>query len=182
MTGTTIGGLVYPLPSEPVRDGAARMQYFLEQLDQDPIETVAYRDQAMTVPNQAWTKMPTWTGFLYQHGQNTEIAVSPSGVSIKRTGRYWVDASWEAPDANVNGHIAVGFDNITQSGAPSMLTNYAAMIKASGWKQTIHAVGRVNLTSGQTYTIWVFQSSGVAIQGATFRLNVAQIAPGQKHS
>jgi len=185
MTGTTTGGLVYPLASEPVRDGAARMQYFLEQLDQDPVEVEAISSSgSLNVPNAAWTKTQWSTrGYTYGNG----FVMGPNGPQPNLAGRYYLEFAAIFPSGMNNSRrgIAVGLVSASQPDPQNviMFGNFGDVTKDEQQSRIVTSMSLPASSAGQV-TGWVWQQTGgtVVFDRTKMTLVVRRLRLGQSHA
>jgi hypothetical protein len=187
MTGTTTGGLVYPLATEPVKDGAIRMQYFLEQLDQDPVERVIVASGSQTITNAAWNKA-AWATSEYLHPTDgTGFGLNPNGIQPTLAGRYWIEFAFTFPSGMNNCRRGIGVD-LTSASLPAkrniiMTHNFGDTTKDEQQMRIGLTMSLPAGASGQV-TGWIWQQSGgsVVLDRDTFALTIRRLRLGQPHA
>jgi hypothetical protein len=91
-SSTTPSKYPYPLATEPVRDGALRIQELATALQDGPGDVTVYRNGSWTMA-VGWSKVTAWTGARYASANAAAqgMAAHSSGINVP-AGRYQVDA------------------------------------------------------------------------------------------
>lgn len=174
MPSNTSGGFPYPLPSEPVRDGAIRIQGLAETIDQDPDEMQIYRGVDHTATTGAWGRVG-WTGVTYSHGSGlAAVSGSGGGVKVTNAGRYFVQGGCQFPGSNGGGRRMVGVADASLASPPG--DGHATVGGVSGL-HTHHFGRAISLPAGATVSLFIFQDSGanLVILAASIWLNVFRL-------
>lgn len=179
MTGTTPGGLVYPLPSEPVRDGATRMQYFLEQLDQDPVERVAAAIGSQTIATATWEKA-AWASSEYAHGSG--FTLGPGGVQVSLAGRYHVEWAMLWPEGMPASRRGIGI-GVTSGSAPAV-RDISMLYYNTTAEQQMRMSTTLTLAATNQVTGWLWQQTGSSrvVDRTKFSLTIRRLRLGQAHA
>jgi hypothetical protein len=164
MPGTTPGGaLPYPLPDEPVKDGAQRVMELAEKLVTS--EWLVFRAEDQNVPTGVWTNVgPTSTpvsrGAGYLQGGGL-------GVTVLKAGRYLVHAT------AVISPSGAGRRGITvhTSAAPPFSVAQPLGPASPSQQHTMAMATILQCAAGSSYGVFVFQDSGTTQLVSSSRLN-----------
>lgn len=165
MPSLTGGGYPYPLPGEPVREGAQRIQELATAVDQrfGTLMEVA-KGSSQNVGSGAWTNIavPDLQRERDPLGMITQDATSP----ILQVAGWWdvlIMARWASTPASAAGRRAIGWIVSTGAGTPALSNQTIQGAGATGalvqsFRDLVYlgtAANRVLLTA--------FQDSGVTL-------------------
>jgi hypothetical protein len=175
---TTPSGYPYPLPTEPVRDGAAATKALADWLQGGPPEMQLSRSTIMVATNAGWTKLG-WQNTLYQSASAVNAGMYFQGAGqgvVCPVGRYLVEGQVTFPAATGRRGIFLGPWGGT---LPDSTKGPQQIISAiTGNPTTVHLSGTVVLAAQDAITISVYQDSGadLTLTGTTFMLNVRRVS------
>ena len=159
--GSTPAGLPYPLPSEPVQQGAAAIQALATALD--PYLIGSYRihnaTDTVTVGTGVWSGIGIKT---LESSGGADIVASGNGFAVTRAGLYEVHLTIQCGNGNatsVSIGVAVGAANgpgstmrsSTNPGGASLLILYSGLVRLAA-NDTIGAMISHNATGTLTFT------------------------------
>lgn len=149
----TPGGLPYPLPTEPVAQGAARLRALAEALD--PAVVGVQQTGVWSCPSGGWQLVPMASSLITV---GAGLAAAGSGVSVNRTGRFQIFAriTFAASTAGNRRGVAVG-----GSGGVSAVSSPQLLIPpAPSGTQTVSVAGELGATAGDVLSLYAFQDTG----------------------
>lgn len=160
----TPGGIPYPLPTDPVANGAANMQAMATFLD--PAEICLYRAENTNVSTGAWGT----TGFTSTPWTvGTGITPVAGGVNVAAAGRYRVEAcaTFAANSAGTRRGIAVG-----PPGGVTFSTPQDIRTPCGSDATPVSIATTVLMTAPGSILVYLYQNSGATILASAIRFNV----------
>ncbi|MFC4127381.1 hypothetical protein [Nocardia rhizosphaerae] len=161
----------YPLPTEPIADGAAtigalagRVDDVLAALNVPPASSLpaaaVSRSSAVTVANGADT-LVSWNATDWDTLPGGQVQASSTGLTVRAPGLYLVECMWPWA-GNGNGRRAV---KITLNSTGSTGTVLADAVNANSWDNIGKVAGVLNLAAGNILRLLVTQDSGGNLAG-----------------
>lgn len=176
MPANTPKGLPYPLPTEPVAEGAQAIRNLAEALDGKlPIAACQASVTASNWPTAAVTIASLTTEEFDNDGMH-DPAVTPSRIFARSAGRYLALASWGFSAVSTAGSrgltICKNSNGVGNAGAQMQTGQSAA--QTSNTFLGLMAWAFVQMAVNDYLEAHVYQDSG-AIQPGTVRLFVARL-------
>ncbi|MFD6394385.1 hypothetical protein [Nocardia sp. NPDC060259] len=161
----------YPLPTEPIADGAAtigalagRVDDVLNALSVPPASSLpaaaVSRSSAVSVANAA-DAVVSWNATDWDTLPGGQIQANATGLTVRAPGLYLVEAMWPWA-ANANGRRAL---KVTLNNTGSAGTVLARAESANSWDNIGQVSGVLNLAAGNVLRLLVTQDSGGALNG-----------------
>lgn len=161
----------YPLPTEPIANGAATIGALAGRVDDvlaglsvpptsDRPAAAVSRSSAVSIGNVADT-LVSWNTTDWDTMPGGQAQASATGLTVRAPGLYLVEAMWPWA-GNANGRRAV---KITLNNTSSAGTVLARAEPANAWDNISQISGVLNLAAGNVLRLLVTQDSGGALNG-----------------
>lgn len=148
------GGAPYPLPTDPVAQGAAAIDALAAFVD--PSELTVLRPAALNVTSGAWGACGSWTAS--QDVKGNGLTYSNAGIVAVKAGRYTCEAFATIPGgAGTRRGIAVSSPGTSPVNAVSI-----GPPAASG-NNNVFIAQTITVPAGGTITVWIFQDSAATL-------------------
>jgi hypothetical protein len=168
--GATPGGLPYPLPTEPVAQGAAAIQALALALD--PYLAGSYRIHnaldTVTVSSGPWSGIGIKTVETFQ---GSEIVASGNGFAVTRAGLYDVALSIQCGNANATA-VTIGVGVNAANGPGSTMR---ASTNPGGAGLVILYAGLVRLAAGDTIGAMVSHNASTTLTFTNRRFSLRRV-------
>ena len=169
MPGTTAGGLPYPLPTEPVRDGAQRIRELAERLD--TAEWEVFRSENQNCTTSTWQQIGYTTTPVSRN--NAIFSGSGSGITVKVVGRYLIHAA-ATFSANTAGRRGICVLS-TAGGSPGASTPqlFAPALPSGAHPLVFSTVQTCG--SNTEWAVFLFQDSGATLLASNVRFTMYRL-------